>query len=179
MPDLDTTPTRDPFWQRQIDLHKDNSGRHADPSACGTCRDLTDKGEQVQHDECAARATLLQPQDMPSWEVIVEMTAEEKANLPARFHLPHFDDCGVPNAWLCTVCWGDGWTSAWPCETALKQGTKVFTPADDAERHKERQNARLVDLELQIGFLEAKVNARQQQLDDTDELDDMDAAVIA
>ncbi|MFC9269009.1 hypothetical protein ACFTXJ_14700 [Streptomyces zhihengii] len=118
----------DPFWREQIAKHVAERGQKASPGACGTCRDRTADGKTVEHDECAQRATLIEAPDMPDYELIVEMTDQEKADLPARFHIPRFDDCGKPNAWLCAVCWGDGWSTQWPCATATKHGTQVFTP---------------------------------------------------
>ncbi|MFK0222845.1 hypothetical protein ACIQWN_32215 [Streptomyces vinaceus] len=129
---------RDPFWQQQIDKHVASRGQHADPSACGTCRAAVKEGKPVEDDGCAQRAMLIQPPDMPCWEVLTKMTEQEKADLPARFHLPVFDSCGKPNAWLCTVCWGDGWSTVWPCATAVKHGTQVFTPDHEATQHQER-----------------------------------------
>jgi hypothetical protein len=37
-----------------------------------------------------------------------------------------FDGDGVPNAWLCAVCWGDGWVTGWPCKPAVDNGRTVF-----------------------------------------------------
>ena len=98
----------------------------ADKNACGTCRFLTSIGDPVEHEECAARAQLIEPPDMPGYDELPE-TMEQRAALPARFHLPRFDDLVRPNMWLCTVCWEDGLSTQWPCATALKHGTEVFT----------------------------------------------------
>lgn len=99
----------------------------ADKNACGTCRRAVADGEPVEHDECAARAQLIEPPDMPGYEDLYDLTLEEKAALPARFHLPRFDDLGQPNAWLCCVCWDEGTATQWPCATAYKHGAEVFT----------------------------------------------------
>lgn len=169
----DTTTETDPFWQEQIALHVANRGKHADPSACGTCRGRTANGETVEHDGCAQRATLIEAPDMPDWELLIEMTEQEKADLPARFHIPRFDDCGQPNAWLCAVCWDDGWATGWPCKTATKHGTKVFTPQHDTEREQKARQADTDKLRAEVEELRSKLATRERQLED------MDAAVIA
>lgn len=102
--------------------------------ACGTCRNLAAEGKPIEHQGCAARATLRLAPDQPDYEDLVDLTDDERAALPARFHMPHFDDLGQPNAWLCRVCWGDGWVAQWPCATAQKHGAEVFTPDHVAER---------------------------------------------
>jgi hypothetical protein len=86
-------------------------------------------GEAVVHEECAARAALLQAPDYPDYEDLLDLTDDERRALPARFHTPHFDSVGTPNAWLCRVCWGDGWVTQWPCKAAQENGTQVFTHA--------------------------------------------------
>jgi hypothetical protein len=99
----------------------------ADEMACGTCRRAVAAGEKVEHSECAARAQLLPAPDMPDFEDLADLTDDEKAELPARFHIPVWIEDVTPQAWVCQVCWGDGWTSGWPCATATKHGGKVFT----------------------------------------------------
>lgn len=118
----------DPFWTQLRSEEEAARGRAADPSACGTCRQLTSAGQQVEHDECAQRAVLVPAPDVPSWETTSFMTREELAALPARFHTPVFVDTASPKAWVCAVCWGEGWVSQWPCATANQHGTEVFTP---------------------------------------------------
>ncbi|MEU8839998.1 hypothetical protein AB0D97_12825 [Streptomyces roseus] len=160
---------RDPFWQQQIDKHVASRGQYADPSACGTCRAAVKDGKPVEDDECAQRAMLIQPPDMPCWEVLTEMTGQEKADLPARFHLPVFESCGKPNAWLCAVCWGDGWSTAWPCATAVKHGTKVFTPEHETEQHEARLRARITELESTLAERDEQIAyllAAEPTLDD-------------
>lgn len=109
-------------------------GRHADANACGTCRKAVEAGDTVVHEECAARASLLQAPDYPDYEDLIDLSDDERQALPARFHTPQFDSLGKPNAWLCRVCWGDGWVTQWPCKAAQENGTQVFTHAfvDDA-----------------------------------------------
>lgn len=58
-----------------------------------------------------------------------ELTDAERANLPAEYHQPHWDGLGKPHSWQCTVCWGDGWSTAWPCEPATKGGKAVAEAA--------------------------------------------------
>ncbi|MFD9047624.1 hypothetical protein [Streptomyces zaomyceticus] len=107
-----------------------SSGKYkadADPRACGTCKSLVRDGQPVEHEGCAARAVLLLAPDQPMYEDLVDLTDEQRIALPARFHTPVFDGLGRPNAWLCQVCWGDGWVSQWPCNPAQQQGAQVFT----------------------------------------------------
>lgn len=163
----------DQFWAEYRAQEEAERGKHADPSACGTCRHSVEASQPVEHDGCARRATLLAPPDMPDSEVLTEMTDQEKADLPARFHIPIFDDLGKPNAWLCAVCWGDGWNTAWPCATAMNQGAQVFTPQYDASNHQKKQQAELDRKDAEIGELQAKLAIRERQLED------MDAGVIA
>jgi hypothetical protein len=101
--------------------------RKADKNACGTCRTRTAAGKPVEHEECAARAQLIKAPDAPGYEDLADMTLEQKADLPARFHIPVFDDMGSPKAWLCAVCWDHCIVTRWPCATAYEHGTEVFT----------------------------------------------------
>jgi hypothetical protein len=71
------------------------------------------------------RAILLDPPDMPGYDELPE-TLEERRKLPARFHIPRWDGDGIPNAWLCAVCWEDGVVYSWPCEVAMQHGGEVF-----------------------------------------------------
>ncbi|WP_033356257.1 hypothetical protein, partial [Kitasatospora aureofaciens] len=142
--------TTDDFWAKERAADAANRGHQADPSACGTCQANVKAGNQVEHDECAQRATLLHAPDHPSYELLAGVSMEENAKLPARFHIPVFDDCGVPNAWLCAVCQEDGVVSKWPCAVAVEQGTKVFTPSHEAETESRRQAARIVQLETAL-----------------------------
>jgi hypothetical protein len=135
-----------------------NASTTPDPSACGTCCTLSASGRPIEHDECSARAVLLEAPDQPSYEALVDLTEEQRAALPARFHTPWFDRDGTPNAWLCRVCWGDGWVTRWPCKTAVQHGTAVFTSDADAERtlkvaaaEVERLRARVAELEAEAG----------------------------
>jgi hypothetical protein len=100
---------------------------YADKNACGTCRTLTADGKPVEHEECAARAQLIEAPDAPDFEDLAELTLEQKAALPARFHVPRFVDSATPQMWLCAVCWDEGGASQWPCATASEKGAEVFT----------------------------------------------------
>jgi hypothetical protein len=131
-------------------------GEQADESACGTCRNNVANGKQVEHDGCARRTLLLEAPDMPSYEVLIGMDMSEREALPARFHVPVFDDLGKPNAWLCRVCWTEGVVTSWPCNTAMKHGAKVFTPIYDAELQQERQAKELAELTAQVARLTAE-----------------------
>lgn len=137
----------DPFWVESRAKFLAAMSASADPSACGTCRGNVAAGEPVEHDECAQRATLLQAPDHPHYEILAGFSLVENEQLPARFHVPVFDDCGKPNAWLCAVCQEDGTVSLWPCATAVKYGTQVFTPPHVAETAQEKQAARIAELE--------------------------------
>ncbi|MFD5491529.1 hypothetical protein ACFWH4_00970 [Streptomyces sp. NPDC127091] len=123
----------DPFWVENRAKFLAEKSTSADPSACGTCRGNVAAGEPVEHDECAQRATLLHVPDHPDYEILAGFSLEENAKLPARFHVPVFDDLGKPNSWLCAVCWEEGTVTGWPCATATKYGTQVFSPQHEAE----------------------------------------------
>lgn len=143
------------FWAAERARDTAARGRQADPSACGTCRNRVAAGGQVEHDECAQRATLLPAPDFPGWELITGMPEDYVRALPARFHTPVFLDTCTPKAWVCAVCWGDGWNTAWPCKTAVENGTDVFTPEHDAETAAKRQTAELEKAHARIAELEA------------------------
>ena len=145
----------DPFWVEQRAKFLAEKSTAADPNACGTCRNLAEAGKPVEHDECQQRATLLHAPDHPHYEILAGFSLEENAKLPARFHVPVFDDCGVPNSWLCAVCQEEGVVTGWPCATATKYGTKVFTPLHDAETAQSRQAARIAELEKRSARLAA------------------------
>lgn len=141
-----TEPTEDDFWAEERARDTVERGRHADPAACGTCRGRVAAGGQVEHDECAQRALLLPAPDAPGYELITGMSEEEVWALPARFHVPVFLDTCTPKAWVCAVCWGDGWNTQWPCRTAQHHGTRVFTPEHQAETAAKKQAAELEHL---------------------------------
>ena len=145
----------DPFWVEHRAKFLAEKSTAADPNACGTCRNLAEAGKPVEHDECQQRATLLHAPDHPHYEILAGFSLEENAKLPARFHVPVFDDCGVPNSWLCAVCQEEGVVTGWPCATATKYGTKVFTPLHDAETAQSRQAARIAELEKRSARLAA------------------------
>jgi hypothetical protein len=155
-----TEQLEDDFWAAARAQAAAARGQHADPGACGTCRDRTAAGGQVKHDECAQRATLLPAPDHPSWELITGMTEEEVWALPARFHVPVFMESSTPKAWVCAVCWGDGWSTVWPCKTATDQGLRVFTADDYAQTRAQRNAADLAAYRAQqLGDLNGHVSA--------------------
>jgi hypothetical protein len=139
-------PETDPFWVENRAKFLAEKSTSVDPSACGTCRSLAEAGKPVEHDECAQRATLLHAPDHPYYEILAGFSLEENEKLPARFHVPVFDDCGVPNSWLCAVCQEEGQVVGWPCATATKCGTQVFTPLHVAETAQKQQRAELAGL---------------------------------
>jgi hypothetical protein len=49
----------------------------------------------------------------------------ERPRLPAEFHRPVWDSSSSHPAWVCAVCWGDGWTSMWPCRSATVANVTV------------------------------------------------------
>ncbi|MFF0166727.1 hypothetical protein [Streptomyces prasinus] len=152
----------DPFWVEQRAQFLAEKSTSADPSACGTCRSLVEAGKPVEHDECAQRATLLHAPDHPHYEILAGFSLEENAKLPARFHVPVFDDCGVPNSWLCAVCQEEGVVTGWPCATATKYGAQVFTPLHEAET----AQAKLQAATTAQPALPAPVGDQPQPLDD-------------
>jgi hypothetical protein len=153
-------PNLDPFWVEQRTKFLAERSTCAEPNACGTCRSNVEVGAPVEHDECQRRATLMLAPDHPDYELLAGFSLEENAKLPARFHVPYFDDCGMPNAWLCTVCWSEGEVTGWPCATAIKYGTQVFTPLHAAETAQEKQVAELAAYRaLDLGDLDGRVSA--------------------
>jgi hypothetical protein len=58
---------------------------------------------------------LVLPADQPGYEELTDMTMEQKAALPRRFHTPAWMD-SIPGVWCCRVCWEEGVTVGWPCE---------------------------------------------------------------
>jgi hypothetical protein len=150
----------DPFWIEARAKFLAAKSAAADPNACGTCRGNVAAGEPVEHDGCAQRATLLQAPDHPHYELLAGFSLEDNEKLPPRFHIPVFDDCGVPNSWLCAVCQEEGVVTGWPCATAQKYGTQVFTPLHKAETAQEKQDAELASYRaLELGDPDGRVSA--------------------
>lgn len=150
----------DPFWVKNRADFLAAKSFHADPSACGTCRRQAEAGEQVTHEECQRRATILHAPDHPYYEILAGFSLEENQKLPARFHVPVFDDCGKPNSWLCAVCWDEGTVTGWPCATAVKYGTQVFTRPDAAETAHAKQQGDLAAFRaLDLGDPDGRVSA--------------------
>lgn len=56
---------------------------------------------------------------------ILHLTDRDRVALPAERHLPMFHDLATPKSWNCAVCWGEGWTTAWPCESAIAGGREI------------------------------------------------------
>jgi len=56
---------------------------------------------------------------------LVALSEQERQALPAVFHAPVFEDLGKPHAWICAVCWGDGWMTKWPCRPAITGGKEL------------------------------------------------------
>ncbi|MGW1998427.1 hypothetical protein [Embleya sp. NPDC001921] len=97
-------------------------------NACGTCRDRTASGWDAEHEECHPRARLIFAPDAPAYEDLADLSAAARAALPARFHIPVFVDAVTPKGWVCAVCWGESWSTSWPCATASEHGALVFDP---------------------------------------------------
>ncbi|MBG0830536.1 hypothetical protein HS041_22500 [Planomonospora sp. ID67723] len=70
-------------------------------------------------------AILLEAPDHPCYESLPE-TLEERRKLPARFHVPRWTETGIPQLWVCAVCWDEGSVTQWPCEAAREHGGEVF-----------------------------------------------------
>jgi hypothetical protein len=150
----------DEFWIKNRADFLAAKSFHADPGACGTCRTLAAEGKQVRHDGCQQRATLLHAPDHPYYEILAGFSLEDNEQLPPRFHVPVFDDCGIPNSWLCAVCQDEGTVSGWPCATAIKHGTEVFSPSHKAETAAEKQAAELAAYRaLELGDPDSRVSA--------------------
>lgn len=56
---------------------------------------------------------------------MVELTEAQRVELPAVYHRPHFYGLAEPVAWICEACWGEGWTTAWPCDVATAGGVDL------------------------------------------------------
>lgn len=70
--------------------------------------------------------------------LINELSVPQRLALPAAFHRPVWDDLGRPHLWHCAVCWGDGWTTQWPCEVARRDGGPVvLDPRGLSSAHEE------------------------------------------
>jgi hypothetical protein len=72
------------------------------------------------------RARIIEPKDQPDHETLAGLTEQQLAALPARFHTPEWMPAEVGAAFVCRVCHGEGWVTAWPCATARKHGAEVF-----------------------------------------------------
>jgi len=131
--------------------------QHLEPNACGTCRDHAENSRPAEHPECIQHATLLPAPDAPDYEELVDVPEDQRAALPARFHTPVWEGNATPNAWLCAVCWGDGWVTQWPCETACKHGGEVFTPEHHAEQARNRMAAELDRVRAELATARAEV----------------------
>ena len=160
-----STPDLDPFWVKNRADFLAKLSTHADPNACGTCRNCAEAGEPVKHDGCQQRATLLQAPDHPYYEILAGFSLEENEKLPPRFHIPVFDDCGVPNSWLCAVCQEEGQVVGWPCATAVKYGTQVFTPLHEAETAQKKQSAELEQLRAELAAVRAERDEARRQVE--------------
>lgn len=166
----------DAFWAEQRARALAERGQQADPSACGTCKDRVEHLERVEHEGCAQRAVLLGAPDHPGYELTAGMSVEELTALPARFHVPVFMDTCTPKAWVCAVCWGEGWTSSWPCKTAHEHGNDVFTPEHDAQQHHDRTSAELATLRGRVAELDEITRLREFERRLTEEVEEMEDA---
>ena len=57
--------------------------------------------------------------------VVEDLTYAERQALPGRYHQPAWLGLATPSTWICTVCWDDGETTAWPCKAARRDGRDV------------------------------------------------------
>lgn len=76
------------------------------------------------------RAVLLPPPDMPGYDELPDGLKARQA-LPARFHIPMWEDTSDRPAFLCAVCWDELTVSEWPCATATASGREVFEVLSD------------------------------------------------
>lgn len=65
------------------------------------------------------------PADQPDFEMLTELTMEEKTALPTRFHTPAWSS-STPGAFICRVCWVEGEMTSWPCAGAMRNGWDLF-----------------------------------------------------
>lgn len=79
-------------------------------------------------------AVLLPAPDMPGYDELPE-GLEARAALPARFHIPIWDDTSNRPAFLCAVCWDEFTSSRWPCATAAANGREVFADEQTVRRY--------------------------------------------
>lgn len=78
---------------------------------------------------------LIEAPDHPAYDVLPGGEAE-RAALPARFHIPQWYESGRPPAFVCAVCWGDGWVAEWPCVTAQQHGAEIFAKGVELNRYR-------------------------------------------
>lgn len=73
-----------------------------------------------------ARVTL--PDDQPDYGDLMDLTADERTALPARFHTPVWHG-RPPGEFVCRVCPDDedGYYTPWPCVPAREAGPEVLT----------------------------------------------------
>ncbi|MEV4181657.1 hypothetical protein AB0J28_09440 [Streptosporangium canum] len=72
-------------------------------------------------------AVMFESADHPGYEALIDLTLEQREQLPARFHIPRWLDVATPQSWICAVCWDEGTTTSWPCTAAMENGGEVFT----------------------------------------------------
>jgi hypothetical protein len=56
---------------------------------------------------------------------VMELTETERVALPAIHHRPVFLGTCTPATWICAVCWGEGWSTGWPCTPATAGGVEL------------------------------------------------------
>jgi hypothetical protein len=151
-----------------LDVVETRHHQIADPAACGTCWRLALAGQPTEHPACARRAVLLAAPDAPDYEDLADLTDEQKAALPARFHTPVWEGNAVPHSWVCAVCWGDGWVTRWPCKTAVRHGDEVFTPEHQVIRAREDVPALLARVRELEAELRRERAAHHSTIDERD-----------
>lgn len=85
--------------------------------------DSWDRCESNPCPHCAAGHP--EPPEGTTLDSIFELDEADRLALPPAFHQPHFSALGRPATWICTACWGDGWTSGFPCAVAQAHGVQV------------------------------------------------------
>lgn len=86
---------------------------------------LRDIADALEGRSVGERSTQPVPAPTIDHDELAAMTYLERQSLPARHHRPHFDGLAFPHSWICSVCWDDGETRAWPCAAATAGGVEV------------------------------------------------------
>lgn len=86
---------------------------------------LADVADALEGRPVGSRSIPPVPAPTIAHEDLLAMTFLERQALPARHHTPHFDGLATPHSWICSVCWDEGETAAWPCAPATSGGVEL------------------------------------------------------